>query len=173
MPGGSDSVATVRAFYLDHWAVVVVAQLIELAAAAMFAVHARALAGVLSYRRSRGLRRAGLLVAAGAGLTAVPVLALTAMARSASDRLVTGLAQASDMTDVVLFASVSLFAAVAVRSSATPWVGVLAATVALLAAARSVLLASGSSALGLTAPLAFIALVVVLSIRQLTPTRRQ
>jgi hypothetical protein len=173
VPGSSNSVATVRAFYLDHRAVVLVAQLVELAAAAVFVLHARALAGVLSSRRSKGLRSAGLLVAAGAGLTAVPVLALTATAPSASDRVVAGLARASDLTDVVLFAAVSLFAAAAARSSAASWVGGLAAAVALLSAARSVLLACGSSALNLTAPLAFIALVGVLSIRQLTPTRRR
>jgi hypothetical protein len=171
VPGGSDSVATVRAFYVDHAPVVVVAQLIGLAAAAVFAVHTRALAGVLSPRVSTRLRRAGFLVAASAGLTALPVLVLTAVVASAPDRATGGLAWASDLTDVVLFASVSLFAAVAARASGPSWVGALAATVALLTLARSVLLASGSTALGLVAPLAFIALVAVLSIRQLRLVR--
>jgi hypothetical protein len=172
VPGGSDSVATVRAFYVGNAQVVVVAQLIGLAAAAVFAVHARALAGVLSPSVSTRLRRAGFLVAASAGLTALPVLALTAVVASAPDRAIAGLARASDLTDIVLFASVSLFAAVAARASGPSWVGVLAGTVALLALARSVLLASGSAALVLVAPVAFIALVAVLSIRQLTPTKR-
>lgn len=172
VPTGSDSVATVRAFYVDHTPVVVVAQLIGLAAAAMFAVHIHALAGVLSPSVSTRLRRAGFLVAAGAGLTALPVLALTAIVASAPDRVIAGFARASDLTDVVLFASISLFAAVAARASGPSWVGVLAGTVALVALARSVLLASGSTALVLVAPLAFISLVAVLSIRQLTPTSR-
>jgi hypothetical protein len=173
VPGGTQSVATVREFYVDHGSVVVVAQLFGLAAAAMFAVHARALAGSLSSSRSKRLRNAGLLVAASAALTALPVLVLTAVATRSSDRVVAGLARASDLTDVVLFASVSLFAVVAARVSVPSWVGGLAAAVAIVAAARSVLLACGSTALGLAAPLAFVALVGVSSIRQIVLTRRQ
>jgi hypothetical protein len=173
VPGGSDSVATARGFYSDHWPVVIIAQLFGLAAAVVFAIHARALASLVSPRLSKRLRIAGLLVAASAAITALPVLALTVTATRSSDRVVAGLARASDLTDIVLFASVSLFAAVAARASGPSWVGGLAVTVALLTLARSVLLASGSTALGLVAPLAFISLVAVLSVRQLMPIRRR
>jgi hypothetical protein len=173
VPEGSDPVATVRSFYTDHGQVVLVAQLVGLAAAAAFAFHASALARVVPPVVSRSLRLAGFLVAAAAALTAVPVLVLTAVAGGASDRVVLGLADASDLTDVVLFATMAFFAAVTARAAGRSWLGGLAGIVAVLTAARAVLLAVGSGRLGLVAPLAFVALVLVVSVRQLIPVRRR
>ena len=172
VPGGSDSVAPVRSFYTDNGPVVLVAQLVGLAAAVAFVVHASALARVVPSAASTSLRLAGFLVAAAAVLTAVPVLLLTAMAGGASEGVVRGLARESDLTDVPLFATMAFFAIVAVRASGRSWLGGLAGIVAVLTAARAVLLAFGSAWLGLVAPLAFIALILVVSLRQLIRSMR-
>jgi hypothetical protein len=175
VPGASDSVPTVRDFYDAHPAVVVVAQLIGLGAAAVFAVHARALKRGQALGGGGYVSAAGGVVAASAALTAVPVLVLAAGAARYSDRTIAALARASDLTDVVLFAAVSLFAAAVARASRARWLGSLAGTVAVVTAARSVLLACGSSSLDVAAPWAFIALVTVVSVRdtgsRLTPRR--
>jgi len=167
VPGGSRSVATVRDFYSAYAGTVAVAQLIGLAAATMFAVHARALADVVSTGRSRLVQATGMIVAASAALTAVPVLALTAAIDRCSDRVVAGLAASSDYTDVLLFAAMSVFAVAVARALKLFWVGATAVSVAFLCTARSVLIATGSTALDLAAPLAFISLVAVVSIHRL------
>jgi len=165
VPGGTASVATVREFYRAHAGVIVVAQLIGLVAATVFAVHARALAGVVPPDRSRRLQATGIIVAVSAGLTAVPVLVLAGAVDGSSDRVVAALTRASDQTDVALFAALSLFAAVVARASNVLWVRALAIGVALLSATRSLLLAYGSSGLDVAAPLGFIVLVAVVSVR--------
>jgi len=172
-PHGTDSVSTVREFYGEHAGVVVVAQLLGLVAAVAFAVHAQALASLVSSRRSVPVSAAGTAVAASAGLTAVPVLVLAATVEHAPDRLVGAMARASDWTDVVLFTAVSLFALAAARASAGVWAGAMAGSVALLSIARAVLLAGGSSALSVAAPTAFLVLVTALSMRELTTGRRR
>ena len=167
VPAGSDRLPTIRRFYAAHGPVVVVAQLIGLVAAAAFAVHARALANVTPSRLSRPVRAAGTVVAGSAALTAMPVLVLAATLDRDSDRVIVALARASDWTDVVLFTAVSLFAAAVARASNRRWVCAMAGSVALLSAARSVLLAWGSSALNVAAPVGFLALVTLLSVRDL------
>jgi hypothetical protein len=172
VPGASDSVPTVRHFYDAHRTVVVVAQLIGLLAAAMFAVHAQALARRMRPGEDGHVRATGRLVAATAALTAVPVLVLTASVAEWPDRVFAALAWASDLADVVLFAAVALFAAAVATASRRSWTGALAGSVSLLAAARSVLLACGSSTLEVVAPVAFIVLVTVVSVQNITPTHR-
>lgn len=172
VPGAADSVITVREFYSDNAGVVTAAQLIGLLAAFLFAVHARALADALPFGLPFGLsglvHATGTGVAASAALTAAPVLALTAAADRWPDRVVAAWALASDYTDVALFAAVSMFAAAVATASVRPWVAAIASIVALLSAARSVLLASGSPALQVAAPVGFVVLVAVVSIQCLT-----
>ena len=172
VPGGTDSVSTVRTFYGGHTQVVVVAQLVGLVAAAAFAVHARGLATVVSSRRST-VSAAGTAVAGSAALTAVPVLVLAGTVERAPDRLVVALARASDWTDVVLFIAMSLFAAALARASTEVWVAAMGGSVVLLSTARAVLLARGSDALSVAAPVVFLALITAISIRELVTARRR
>jgi hypothetical protein len=109
------------------------------------------------------LEIAGLGVAAASVLTAVPVLWLTAVAGSGSDGLVHGLAVASDLTDVLLFATIALWATAVLGAAEPLWFKTLAGAVGVLALARALLLLVGSDLLELVAPLAFVVLVAVLS----------
>jgi hypothetical protein len=151
--------------------VVLVAQLIGLVAAAAFGVHAAALAHGLPPGRSTTVRIAGIVVAASAALTAVPVLVLVAIVDRDSDRFIAAVAKASDWTDVVLFAAMSIFAAAVTRASNRLGVRAVAVAVALVAAGRAVLLANGSSVLDIGAPVAFLVLVTVVSVRDLAHTK--
>ena len=107
--------------------------------------------------------RAGLGVAAAAVLTAVPVFWLTVVAGSGADGLVHGLAVASDLIDVVLFATIAFWATAVLGAAEPLWFKTLAGAVGLLTVARTLLLLAGSDLLELVAPLAFVALVAVLS----------
>jgi hypothetical protein len=163
VPGGQDATSVVRAFYVDNSSVIVVAQIVGLAAALWFVPFALLLRGSSSKAERGAPEWAGLAVAAAAVVTAVPVLWLSVVADTASDDLVHGLAVASDLADVLLFAAIGVFGAALSRASASTWFTVLAALVALLALGRAVLIILGSSALELTAPMAFVVLVLVLS----------
>jgi hypothetical protein len=164
VPGGGDATSTVRDYYTAHTGVIVVAQLVGLAAALTF------LPFTFSLRRGPGERTApsdveaaGSVVAGAAVLTAVPVLWLTAVADTGSDGLVHGLAVASDLADVALFTAIALWSWTLVRVSSTSWFRILAGVVAVISLARAVLLLARSSVLELVAPMGFVVLVLVLS----------
>ena len=163
VPDGGDVVTRVRAFYAAHTGVVLVAQVVGLAAAVVFALFARALSASAPQRGSAGLRRWGYAVAVAAAVTVLPVLALCAVAAHASRRTVHGLAVAGDWTDVLLFAAIAGFCIAVARTSPRTGLRTLAAVVAALAAARAVLLGVGATRLELVAPLAFVVLVLTLS----------
>ena len=162
VPGGQDPTGTVRDFYVQHAGVVVVAQVVGLLAAAAFVPFALTLRRT-AVRRKGALVAAGLGVAAAAALTAVPVLWLTAVAGNGADGLVHALAVASDLTDVLLFATIALWATAVLLAGQPLWFNTLAGAVGLLALARALLLLVGSELLELVAPLAFVSLVGVLS----------
>ncbi len=173
VPGGSDPPGQVAAFYVAHTAVIVVAQLLGLLAAAVLVLFARALSTTASGPRALRVRRWGYAVAAAAVLTALPVLALCAVAGHGSAGWVHALAVASDWTDVVLFAAIAGLGVSVAQATARVWVRGLAAVVAVLSAARAVLLALGASALEVTAPVGFVVLVMALSVTGLGgPTLR-
>jgi len=163
VPGGDDPTAVVRDFYTRHGGVVVVAQVVGLLAAAAFVPFALTARRTTERRRPGGLELAGLGVAAAAALAAVPVLWLTAVAGTGTDALLHGLAVASDLVDVLLFATVGVWATAVLRAAEPLWVRMLAGAVGLLAFGRAVLLLLGSDLLELVAPLAFVVLVAVLS----------
>ena len=173
VPGGDDSVAKVRDFYTAHAGVIVTAQVVGLVAAAVFVLFARSVA--TSPQIPDGapwVRRCGYAVAAAAVVTVVPVLWLCAVAGDGSATMVHRLAQASDLVDVVLFAAIAAFAASVAMVTELTWLRWLAWVVGALALVRAVLLAGGSGALDLVAPLAFIALVLALSLAVLIRPRR-
>src|SRR4051794_19781597 len=163
VPSGSDPTAKVRAFYTLHAGVVVTAQVLGLIAAATFVPFTVTARGTASRQRMGALEIAGLGVALGAVLTAVPVLWLTAVADTGADGLVHALAIASDLTDVLLFTTIAIWATVALRAAEPLWFKTLAGATALLAVARALLLLAESDLLELVAPFAFVILVAVLS----------
>ena len=169
VPGGADSVLTVREFYGAHVGVVATAQVIGILAAGVFLVFSAALEQLLPGWTAGRVRRAGRGVAAAAMSAAVPVLALCAVAEGASDQTVLRLAVASDLVDVVLFATVAGFAVAVAGRLTHIWARRVVGSVAALAATRAVLLLSGSDRLELVAPLAFVALVVALSFMPRSP----
>jgi hypothetical protein len=117
-----------------------------------------------------------LAVAAASVLTVVPPLWLTVVADTASDDAVHRLAVASDLVDVVLFLAIGAFGAALVTAAPATWFRVLSTVVAVLSVARAVTLLLGSDLLELVAPLAFVALVVVVSTLALlgrTPVARR
>jgi hypothetical protein len=165
VPGGDDATSTVRDFYTRHTSVIVTAQVIGLLAAAAFVPFALTLRSRAAGQRHGlgGLEAAGLAVPGASLLTTVPVLWLCAVADSASSSLAHRLAVASDLTDVVQFAAIAAFGAMLASASTVAWFKVVAAVVAVLALARAVELVVGSQLLELVAPMAFVALVVLVS----------
>ena len=157
VPTAGDSDATIRAFYRDHATVVIVQQLIGAIALAPFAAFA------LSLKPSRLLRPALIVFVAIELLTNIVPLLILALPDAART-----LTRVEDVADDGLFLATALFV-VAAAMREPIWLRVASYVVALVAAARGV----GIGALGLAAPLLFIAFVLVLSARQIVarPTR--
>jgi hypothetical protein len=165
VPNAEDSVGSVRDFYLQHTGVVLVAQLVGLLAAAVFALFAWFVAATMDSRiAAPAVRRWGYGVAVTAAITAVPVLWLCTVSDNGSTELLHRLTEASDWTDVLLFATIAGFSGSVVGATARRWLRGLAGVVGLLAVARAVLIALGTDTLELIAPLAFLVLVVTLSV---------
>jgi hypothetical protein len=166
VPGGDDTVSYVRQFYADHASVVVISQLIGLAAAAALVPFVLGLPRQLTGRTSSRPLVAwlGLGISAAAVIAAIPPLLLCWTADSGSKGQVSALAQASDLTDVLLFGVIAGWAAAVLLSTTTAVLRVLAALTAATCAARAVLIVSGSDALVVVAPIAFLVLVMTLSV---------
>ena len=166
VPGRGTAAQAAVAFYRDHLGIIVVAQVIGLIATVAFVLFA------LGLQRQDGgrplLRYAGVAVAAATVVTAVPVLWLCLAAPTVSSRMLAGLLVASDLVDVVLFLAIAGFAAAVAIAVRPRWAWALAPAVALLSVARAVLLVIGSGLLEAIAPVAFLVLVLVLSIATLT-----
>ena len=163
VPGGSDADSTVREFYTAHAGVVITAQVISLVASATFVLFTLTLRRGSERRGLGRLEAAGLAVAAASVLTVVPPLSLTVVADSASSSDVHRLAVASDLVDVVLFLTIGAFGGVLAATAPATWFKAVSAVVTFMAVTRAVELLLGSDLLQLAAPLAFIALVVVVS----------
>jgi len=162
VPTRSDSAEIVRGYYTEHTAIVVVAQLIGLGAAVAFGVFARGLDSATG-RPGRKLWVAGTGVAVAAVFTAIPPLWLCAVAGQASNATLDTLVVASDVTDVALFVAIAAFASCVALTGAT-WLRVLALVTALVSLVHAVLLIADASPLEAVAPLAFITLVLALSV---------
>jgi hypothetical protein len=167
VPGVDDALGAVRQFYAENSTVVVVSQLVGLAAAVVFAPFAvgsqRQLGRNEPHSRS-WLSSSGLSVSAAAALAAIPPLLLCFTADSGRADLVLGLAEASDLIDVVLFTVIAAFAAAVFACTSAAALRVLAAVVAVICVSRAILLLIGSDALELVAPVAFLVLVVSVSV---------
>jgi hypothetical protein len=107
-------------------------------------------------------------VAAASVVTAVPVLWLCMPASTVTPAMLTGLLVASDIADVVLFLAIAGFATAIAIAARGQWTKALALAVALLSIVRAVLLVTGSGLLEVAAPVAFLVLVLVVSVATLT-----
>jgi hypothetical protein len=167
VPGGYDSTRTVRDFYTGSTGIIVAAQVLGLLAAACFAAFAWLLSGADATRHGRPIRISGWAVAAAAVVTAVPVLWLCAVADGASSAELHRWATLSDLTDVLLFTTIAVFAAAVARVAVASWLRWLCWAVAAVTLARAVLLLAGSTVLEVVAPLAFVVAVLAISLRSL------
>ncbi len=111
----------------------------------------------------------GALLAAAQVATAVPpaIIALS----DPSPQTAHSLTVIEDLADAALFVAIAILSAAA-GLAATFWVRLLCYAVAALALARAVTSPLGLTALDAWAPIAFLALVLVLSIRMLVAGRR-
>ena len=151
VPTAGDSDATIRAFYRNNATVVVVQQVIGAIALVPFTAFA------LSLKPSRLLRAALIVFVAVELFTNIVPLLILALPEAAHT-----LTRVEDVADDALFLATAFFVvAAAVRDPV--WLRVASYVVALVDAARGV----GIGALGLAAPLLFIAFVLVLSVRQI------
>ena len=168
VPGGHDATAAVRTYYEQHAGVVAVAQLVELVATAPLLVFVVGLARSTSVEASRPVVVAGGGMSAAAVLTVVPPLWLCVVAPTATSSLVHNLARLSDLVDVLLFLTIAWFATTCWRLWRGPgWLRWTSLAVAGLCALRSLEIAFGGSLLEVVAPVAFLVLVVALSVHLL------
>jgi hypothetical protein len=173
VPGGEDPVPQVRRFYEQHTSVIVLSQVVELIATLALVLF---LLGLATSRLVRGRREAiltgGAMVLASL-LTLVPPLLLVLLHGRGSVGEVHFLAVLSDLTDVLLFATIAGFAGACGRAGQGPaWLRWLALLVGLTAGVRAIEVLFGGGLLELLAPLAFLVLVGTLSVLLLRDGRR-
>jgi hypothetical protein len=164
VPGGDDDVAFVREFYTDHRTVIVIAQVIGLAAAAAFLPFARGLQGQSWVGRRPWVFVSGVSVAGAGVLAGAPPLALCVVADSGDDGTISALATASDLVDVVLFLTIAGLGAVVLAAVEITWLRVLSALVLAVCGIHALLRLRGETPLELVAPLAFLTLVGCLAV---------
>jgi hypothetical protein len=164
VPGERYGVAFVRHFYEENRSVIVVAQVIGLAAAVTFLVFARGLQQRNWVGRAPWVFVCGSAVAVAAVLAGVPPLLLAMLTRSGSADTISTLATASDLVDVVLFTAIAAFAISVTAAVESTWLRALAGVVGAMSGVRAVMVLTGGDTLELSAPLAFIVLVLCLSV---------
>jgi hypothetical protein len=165
VPGADETTGAVRTFYERHTGVVVVAQLVELLATVPLVMFVIGLARSRLVARSRPLMTACVAMAGAAVLTVVPPLWLCVVAATGSAGLVDTLALLSDLVDVLLFVTVAWFAAACARDWLGPrWLPWAAAAAAGLCGLRAVEIALRGAVLSVIGPIAFVLLVVALSL---------
>ena len=165
VPGADDTTAAVRTFYRQHTGIVVVAQVIELVGAVPLVMFVLGLARSRLVVGSRRLSVAGLTMVGAAVLTAIPPLWLCVVASTASAGLIDTLALLSDLVDVLLFLTIAWFAATCARQwLGSRWLSWAALGAAGLCALRAVEIVFRGSILTVAGPVAFLLLVVALSV---------
>lgn len=156
----------IQLFYANHGGIVVVAQIMSVAASILFFLFARGLARDVdggSRSVATKLGWSGAFVAIASVATAIPPLSLT-IASSPSDAAAHSFTRAADITDAVLFAAIGLFALALFLAAVPGWVKAFAVVVATLSLARAVLGLAEVTLLDVIGPLAFLALVLVVSV---------
>jgi len=153
LPTSADSDAAIIAFYRDHASVVVLQQVVGALALAPFVLFA------LSIEPNRWLRPAVFLFVAVELVTNVVPLVIVVARDTARP-----LTLVEDIADAALFLAVALFVAVAALKQPL-WLRLTAYLVAALCVIRALASPLHADFLDLVAPLAFIAFVLLMSIR--------
>ncbi len=153
LPTSADSDAAISAFYRDHAAVVVLQQVVGALALAPFVLFA------LSLQPNRWLRPAVFLFVAVELVTNVIPLLIVVLPGAARP-----LTLVEDVADAALFLAVALFVAVAALRQPL-WLRLAAYLVVALCVIRALASPLHADFLDLVAPLAFIAFVLLISIR--------
>ena len=155
LPTSADSDAAIIAFYRDHASVVVLQQVVGALALAPFVLFA------LSLEPNRWLRPAVFLFVAVELVTNVVPLVIVVARDTARP-----LTLVEDVADAALFLAVALFVAVATLRQPL-WLRLTAYLVAALCVIRALASPLHADFLDLVAPLAFIAFVLLMSIREI------
>jgi len=168
VPTAEDPAGHIQAFYLAHGTVIVIAQAIGALALIPFVMFARALDRRARTSpegaRSRIMSATVLIVIVQLVTNVVPILIVTM--NDAAAETARSWTRVEDVADAILFACLAFFAVAATRAKPR-WiiaVGWVSAALMLVHAAVSPF---GESALQVVAPLSFVVLVLVLSIRLL------
>ena len=163
LPTSAQSGAEISAFYRAHPSVIVLQQALAVLSVAFFLAFARALGA----GRRRWLLVGAILVALTELATNIPpaVLALT----NPTPNEAYALTVVEDLADAALFVSTAVFS-VAATSDQVAWVQVAGLVVAALSVIRAAASPFAITALDLLAPLAFLALILMLSVRLLMGT---
>jgi hypothetical protein len=173
VPGGEDSTAQVRRFYADHAGVVLLSQVVELAATLPLVLFLRGLVASALVVSRRATTLTGVALVGASLLTLVPPLLLVLLHDRVGDGTIHLLAVLSDLTDVLLFITIAGFAAVwGWAGNGTTWLRLLALAVGLAAAFRAVEILLAGHLLEVLAPVGFVVLVVAFSVLLLREGRR-
>ena len=172
VPGGDDSVAQVRDFYEEHTGVTLLSQVVELIATVPLVLFLLGLAASTLVGAKRYALLAGSAIVLASLVTLVPPLVLVLVHDDASAGQVHAWAVLSDLSDVLLFATITGFAACGWAGHGPTWLRWLAVLVGLAAAVRAVEILLGGDLLEVVAPLGFIVLVVAFSALLLRGERR-
>jgi len=155
LPTSTDSAGAIGAFYRDHASVVILQQIIGMVALLPLVVFGLAVGANLWSRLALLL-----LVVIELATNLVPLLIVAA---PESGRTLTSV---EDGADSALFIAVALFLIAATRDD-PPWVRVAAYVVAAACVGRAFASPLGIDSLDQVAPLAFVAMIVLLSVRRL------
>jgi hypothetical protein len=165
VPGGQDPVPQVRRFYEEHTYVIFLSQIVELIATLALALFLLGLAASMLVRARRDAILSGGAMLLASVLTLLPPLLLVLLHDRGSAREVHVLAVLSDLTDVLLFATIAGFAAACGWAGQGPaWLRWLALLVGLTAGLRAVEILFGGDLLEVLAPISFIGLVGAFSV---------
>src|SRR3989441_4813402 len=164
LPASAQSGAQIAGFYRAHAGVILVQQVLGVLSVVFFLIFAVALGA--------GRRRWLLVGTALVAITELPtnVLPVVLALSNPTPDGAYALTVVEDLADAALFASIAVFA-VAATIDQVAWVQVVGLVVAALSVIRAAASPFAITALDLLAPLAFIALILILSIRLLMGTR--
>ena len=163
LPTSTQSGALIAGFYRAHAAVILVQQVLGVLSLVFFLAFARALGA----GRRRWLLVGTVLVAITEIATNV-LPAVLALRNPAPDGAY-ALTVVEDLADAALFASIAVFS-IAATIDQVAWVQVAGLVVAALSVIRAAASPFAITALDLLAPLAFLALILMLSVRLLMGT---
>ena len=164
LPTSTQSGALIAGFYRAHAAVILVQQVLGVLSLVFFLAFARALGA----GRRRWLLVGTVLVAVTEIATNV-LPAVLALSNPAPDGAY-ALTVVEDLADAALFASIAVFS-IAATIDQVAWVQVAGLVVAALSVIRAAASPFAVTALDVLAPLAFLVLILILSVRLLIGTR--